>query len=313
MAGPSPALAVTITAIHVAAMTLWIGGLVALLTGLLQPGARASDLATALPRFSSLALGSVVALVLTGVVQGVREVGSPTALFATPYGWVLVAKVALLFVVLGAAGISRVWVQQHLGAARPRRSPRRVTAHAFAAHSGTGTDTEYEEVDEAVDARAAAQAEAAVADVRPFRRSVLLEAGLLAVVLALSAVLTGTAPARVDGRRAVRRHRAAAGRERSGRQRADLGRPRAGRAEHAARLPLRLRRAAHPAGRDPRDARGAAAADRPDRGRARPAGPGHYVAEGMDRPRRRHLDPRRHRPARRVHRRRPPAPRSRCS
>ncbi len=46
------------------------------------------------------------------------------------------------------------------------------------------------------DARAAAPAEAAVADVGPFRRSVLLEAGLLAVVLALSAVLTGTPPAR---------------------------------------------------------------------------------------------------------------------
>ncbi len=131
---------------------------------------------------------------LTGVVQAVREVGSPTALFATTYGWVLVAKVALLLVVLGAAGVSRVWVQQHLGAPRPRSSPRRLTAHAFAATGEAATGPE--EVDEAADARAAAQAEAAVADVGPFRRSVLLEAGLLAVVLALSAVLTGTAPAR---------------------------------------------------------------------------------------------------------------------
>jgi copper transport protein len=101
-------------------------------------------------------------------------------------------------VVLGAAGISRVWVQQHLGVRRPRRSPRQLTAHAFAARSDAGTEPDEadEDVDEAADARAAAQAEAAVADVRPFRRSVLLEAGLLAVVLALSAVLTGTAPAR---------------------------------------------------------------------------------------------------------------------
>jgi copper transport protein len=55
---------------------------------------------------------------------------------------------------------------------------------------------ETDPADEAADARAAAQAEAAVDDVGPFRRSVLLEAALVAVVLALSAVLTGTAPAR---------------------------------------------------------------------------------------------------------------------
>jgi copper transport protein len=196
VAGPSPVLAVTITAIHVAAMALWTGGLVALLAGLLRPGVRARDLGTALPRFSGLALGSVVALVLTGIVQAVREVGTPSALFGSTYGWVLVAKIAVLLVVLGAAGISRVWVQQHLGAPRPHRSPRRIPAQAFAAHGDTGTAPEPEDVDEAADARATAQAEAAVADVRAFRRSVLLEAGLLAVVLALSAVLTGTAPAR---------------------------------------------------------------------------------------------------------------------
>jgi copper transport protein len=189
VAGPTPALAVAITTIHVAAMVLWVGGLAALLAALLRTGVPAGELSTALPRFSSLALGCVVALVLSGIVQGVREVGSPSALFATTYGWVLVAKIALVLVVLGAAGVSRVWVQQHLGVRRPRPSSRRLTAHAFAAHDG-GHD------DEAAAARAAAQAEAAVADIRMFRRSVLLEAGLLAVVLALSAVLTGTAPAR---------------------------------------------------------------------------------------------------------------------
>jgi copper transport protein len=174
-------------------MALWLGGLVALLVGLLRPGVRAGDLGTALPRFSRLALGSVVALVLSGVAQTVREVGSPTALLTTTYGWVLVAKLLLLLVVLGAAGVSRVWVQQHLGAARPRRPVGRVTAHAFAAPAGAGGAAE---VEEAARLRATAQAEAAVADVRPFRRSVLLEAALVAVVLGLSAVLAGTPPAR---------------------------------------------------------------------------------------------------------------------
>jgi copper transport protein len=188
VAGSLPVLGVAVTAVHLAAMALWTGGLVALLAGLLRQGVRAGDVATALPRFSRLALGSVVALVLTGVVQAVREVGSPTALLSTTYGWVLVAKLALLLVVLAAAGVSRVWVQQHLGAPR---SPRRVPAHAFAQGAPA-----QDEVDEAVAARAAAQADAAVDDVRPFRRSVLLEAAVLALVLALSAVLAGTPPAR---------------------------------------------------------------------------------------------------------------------
>ncbi len=190
VAGALPVLGVATTAVHVAAMSLWAGGLVALLAGLLQPGVRAGDLATALPRFSRLAFASVVALVLTGVLQTVREVGSATALVSTTYGWVLVAKVLLVLLVLGAAGISRVWVQQHLGAPR-RGSPRRVTAHAFAA-AGTGQGG----TDAAAEARAAAQAKAAIEDVGPFRRSVGFEAAVVAVVLVLSAVLAGTPPAR---------------------------------------------------------------------------------------------------------------------
>lgn len=189
VAGVLPVFAVFVTSVHVAAMTLWVGGLVALLAGLLRPGVAAGDLATALPRFSRLAFGSVVALVLTGVVQTIREVGTPTALVSTTYGWVLVAKVALVLLVFGAAGVARVWVQQRLGG--PRRRPpsaRRMTVHAFSA--------EAESLEVAAQARAAAQGDTAVEDVVPFRRSVLLEATVVAVVLVLSAVLAGTPPAR---------------------------------------------------------------------------------------------------------------------
>jgi copper transport protein len=134
VAGPLPALAVTAAAVHVAAMVVWLGGLAALLGGVLREEAPADDLARALPPFSRLAAGSVTALVVTGVVQSVREVGSPAALVTTTYGWVLLAKLALVLLLLAAAGVSRVWVQQHLGVRRSRPAPRRrVTAHAFAA------------------------------------------------------------------------------------------------------------------------------------------------------------------------------------
>ena len=43
-----------------------------------------------------------VALVVSGIVQTVREVASPTALVSTTYGWLLIAKVSLVLVALGA-------------------------------------------------------------------------------------------------------------------------------------------------------------------------------------------------------------------
>ncbi|WP_448625059.1 copper resistance CopC/CopD family protein [Geodermatophilus sp. URMC 64] len=186
VAGAWPGLALPVTAVHAAAMAVWLGGLTGLLAGLLRPGVPAGELAVALPRFSRLAFGSVVALVVTGIVQSVREVGSPAALVGTRYGWLLVAKLLLVAVILAAAGVSRVWVQQHLGVPGPRR---RVTAQAFAAESTVETE------DPAVGRRAKAQARGAADDLPPFRRSVLVELLLALVVLGVTSVLVGTPPA----------------------------------------------------------------------------------------------------------------------
>ena len=199
VAGAVPFLATAVTAVHVVAMVLWLGGLATLLAGLLRPGAEAGELAGALPRWSRIASASVAALVVTGVVQSVREVGSPAALVSTTYGWVLLGKLALVLLLLAAAGVSRVWVQQHLGIPRSRpASRRRVTAHAFAAPApGSGDDADETAV-AAARTRAAVQARGAVEDVGPLRRSVLVEAAVAAAVLVLSAVLVGTPPARAS-------------------------------------------------------------------------------------------------------------------
>ncbi|SHN87528.1 copper transport protein [Geodermatophilus obscurus] len=196
VAGPLPALAVAAAAVHVAAMVVWLGGLAGLLGGVLREEAPADDLARALPPFSRLAAGSVTALVVTGVVQSVREVGSPAALVTTTYGWVLLAKLTLVLLLLAAAGVSRVWVQQHLGVRRSRPAPRRrVTAHAFA---GSGEPEPDPAVASAAGARAEVQAAAAAAERPALRRSVLVELAVGLVVLALSAVLVGTPPARAE-------------------------------------------------------------------------------------------------------------------
>ncbi|MGY1636247.1 copper resistance protein CopC [Geodermatophilus sp. SYSU D00742] len=202
VAGAWPVLAVAAAAVHVAAMAVWLGGLVGLLAGVLREDAPPADLAAALPPFSRLAAGSVTALVVTGVVQGVREVGSPVALVTTTYGWVLLAKLALVLLLLAAAGISRVWVQQHLGISRPRPAGRRrVTAHAFAA-GGEGAAA-HPTVETAAGARAEVQARAAAAERASLRRSVLAELVIALVVVGLSSVLVGTPPARAEVSRPV--------------------------------------------------------------------------------------------------------------
>jgi len=190
---------VVVAVVHAAGMAVWLGGLAALLAVVLRPGTPAQDLASALTPWSRIAFGAVAALVVTGTVQAVREVQSPTALFATTYGWVLVAKLLLVLVLLAAAGVSRVWVQQRLGVRRPRPgSHRRLTAHAFAA-GGTGDavgDVAAPEVVGAAALRGRLLSEAATEHVPALRRSVLVEFAVAAVVLALSAVLVGTPPAR---------------------------------------------------------------------------------------------------------------------
>jgi copper transport protein len=104
--------------------------------------------------------------------------------------------------VLAAAGVSRVWVQQHLGVGGRRPDGRRrVTAQAFAAASA--------EEDEETPGAAVGLAEAggagvamsrrvhadAAADLPALRRSVLVELALAAGILGLSSVLVGESPA----------------------------------------------------------------------------------------------------------------------
>jgi copper transport protein len=158
-------------------MAVWLGGLVGLFVAVVRPGVPAGELAVALPRFSRAAFLAMTALVLTGVVQSVREVATPEALLTSGYGQLLTAKIVLVVVILGAAGVSRVWVQQRFGVAG-RRPARRVTAHAFSA-----TAEAVEEVGPTPGL------------LTSFRRSVVVELVLAVAVLGVTSVLVGSAPA----------------------------------------------------------------------------------------------------------------------
>jgi copper transport protein len=178
VAGELPGLAVAVSAVHTAAMAAWLGGLFALFAGVLRGGTPVGELDAVLPLWSKLAAGYITALVVTGVLQSVREVGSLPALLDTGYGRVLLAKLAVVAVVLLAALVSRDWVQQRAGGGRRpgRRPSRRVVAQAFAAE---------------------APAEPLV-PIGVLRRSVLAELVGAVVVLALSAVLVSQYPAKAS-------------------------------------------------------------------------------------------------------------------
>jgi copper transport protein len=99
--------------IHLAGMTLWIGGLAFLLIAVL-PRRRPDELAWVVPRYSKLAMGSVVAVIAAGIVLAWQLLGGFGRLFHTTYGELLLTKIVLLAVVLVAALGSRSWVANRL-------------------------------------------------------------------------------------------------------------------------------------------------------------------------------------------------------
>jgi copper transport protein len=105
-ATPIPLVTMVADMIHLAAMSAWLGGLVMLIAFLL-PRANEIELGAIVPVWSRWALYAVVTLVLTGTAQALVEVGTIDALFSTTYGWLVVAKVGLVLLVVAVASFSR--------------------------------------------------------------------------------------------------------------------------------------------------------------------------------------------------------------
>jgi copper transport protein len=106
-------LAIAADLLHLAAMTIWLGGLVLVAVTLSRP-AKAAELATMLPRFSRLAFTCVLVLVVTGTYQAWRELGSVSVLVGTPLGQLLLIKTACVVVLVALGGLARRWVQRTL-------------------------------------------------------------------------------------------------------------------------------------------------------------------------------------------------------
>jgi copper transport protein len=95
------ALGLASDVVHVVAASLWTGGLAFTLLGLLLSGDNRWLLAmTCVPRFSTLAVFSVVALITAGIVSAYLQVRTWSGLWETEYGLLLLAKIALLLPLL---------------------------------------------------------------------------------------------------------------------------------------------------------------------------------------------------------------------
>lgn len=92
--------AVISLAVHVGAASLWVGGLLALALHLRRSP---MALAVALPRYSRMALACFLAVGLSGLITGWAAFATPSQVWTTSYGRVMLAKLATLLV-LGVLG-----------------------------------------------------------------------------------------------------------------------------------------------------------------------------------------------------------------
>lgn len=103
--GSREVLAVAALSGHVLATAAWLGGLVAL-AAVLIPRDPLAELEQLVPRFSFVALFSVIILLVTGIVDALVVAGGVVELVDSPYGVVVLIKIAVLagMVVLGHFG-----------------------------------------------------------------------------------------------------------------------------------------------------------------------------------------------------------------
>ncbi|MFI9284215.1 copper resistance protein CopC [Streptomyces werraensis] len=225
--GLQAGVAMPVDVVHLLAVAAWLGGLTALLVALYRAPVETPVGRDAVRRFSRLAFGSVVTLAVTGVYQSWRQLGSWSAFTDTRYGQLLLVKIALVAVMVAVAFLSRRWTQrladarvsaaaegteraeeekQPAGTVPAEASETPETSESSKTSKAENDAAGQDSVRAAQLARQRAAAEAArqkrLRDADPnrfgLRRSVLAEAGVAVVLLAVTTVLTQTEPGRTE-------------------------------------------------------------------------------------------------------------------
>lgn len=130
-AGTSGALAIVSDVAHVLAASTWVGGLAFVVVALWLALEQRWPLATrAVPRFSTMAVASVVVLLIAGTVNGYLQVRTWRGLWETDYGLLLLAKIGLIVPLLGLGAFNNRYAVPRLraGVAQPRERRRFLQA-----------------------------------------------------------------------------------------------------------------------------------------------------------------------------------------
>ena len=120
-------LSLPLDALHLAAGSIWMGGLIGLVVFLLTVGreARVAALSVVVPRFSNVAFLSVLALIGSGIGQSFLEIPTLGSLWQTSYGKALLVKIALLgaAVLLAAVNLARTKPRLQAAGRQPQVGP----------------------------------------------------------------------------------------------------------------------------------------------------------------------------------------------
>ena len=179
-------IALIADAVHLTAMSLWVGGLVVLAVAALVL-CELEELDRIVPRFSQLALTCVCALIVTGAYQTWRQVGGLEALRRTDFGQLLTVKLAIFLLLLIVATRSRSITNYFFGPAVPE--PELIPVVAGGAFTPEASprpaepEDELEEFDEDYERRT-------------LRHLVSFEVVLAVAILAVSALLVNAQPGR---------------------------------------------------------------------------------------------------------------------
>jgi copper transport protein len=220
--GIQTGLAIPADMLHVAAMAVWLGGLVVLCFVVL-PRRDIREHEQVIPRFSTLGMGAIATIVVTGAYQAWRQVGSIDELKSTDYGKLLIVKLVAFAALVVAAAFSREVVNRRFRHVPSGDTDLTATtsdavlvgASSTAAAGATGGGGGVALADRAPAFDGGGRSDDFVDDddhwdefsdeeeMRRLRRSVWVEVAIAVVILTITALLVNAAPARAQSTQPV--------------------------------------------------------------------------------------------------------------
>ncbi len=114
LSGTQATVATALDWLHLLAMAAWMGGLLPLAVLLWRERAQPGLTAALIPRFSLVALPSVLVLAGTGLVSSLTHVRTLEALTATTHGRALLLKLGLFALLLALGAVNLLWLTPQL-------------------------------------------------------------------------------------------------------------------------------------------------------------------------------------------------------